>query len=300
MSDSKSSAEGAADPAISVLMPCYNPGRYLKPALESALFQLTERDEIVVQDAVSTDGSVEYLRALSTADQRVKPVFEKDSGQSDALNRALARATNPWLIWLNADDIILESALAAMREAVRADPDLDLVIGGHQLIRGDDSLIDDYSGRLLDAGSILVRGCAAFSGSILMRREFVERVGAWEPELHAVMDMSLQLRMAEAQPRQVLIPVPVGALRFHESAKSGHMYFGFVRESHAVRQRHAASFKQRILGDLCTAAFIAVRPVWRLTLSPWYRKARRRMTNLTKTRVRAESTTASASAGRLD
>jgi hypothetical protein len=91
------------------------------------------------------------------------------------------------------------------------------------------------------------------------------------------MDMALQLRMANAGVRQAIIRAPVGALRFHEDAKSGRMYFGFVREGRAVRRRYATTRKQRIYGELFTVAFIAVRPVWRLTLTPQYRALRSRL-----------------------
>ena len=298
MTDTSGAAGSESDPAISVLMPCYNAGEYLRPAIDSALSQLSEHDEILVQDAKSTDGSAEYLVNLSKADPRVKPVFEKDNGQSDALNRALARAANPWVIWLNADDLLLKSSLYALREAVRANPELDLVIGGHRLIRADNSVIDDYAGRTLETSSIMMRGCAAFSGSMLMRTEFVRQVGGWEPDLHFLMDLSLQLRMAQAHARQIVISVPVGALRFHIAAKSGRMYFGFVRESHSVRRRHAANFKQRIYNDIYTMAFIAIRPIWRFTLTPWYRTARRRVVNLLKPGSRKEPTPAQISPGR--
>jgi glycosyltransferase involved in cell wall biosynthesis len=263
--------------AFSILMPSYNPGEYLEAAIESALSQLSDDDEIVVQDARSTDGSAEYLTKLGEVEPRVMTVIEKDDGQSDALNRALARATNPWVIWLNADDILLASSLAALRDAVRRNPDVDVVIGGHHHIRADGSLVDTYRGKAFDISKMLRWGCAAFSGSILMRTEFLNKIGGFETEFNTVMDLALQLRMAEAQPRQMVIATPIGALRFHEASKTANLWPQFVRESHSVRMRYAVGARERLSGYIGTALHWAIWPFIRIRLTPSYRSLRRRV-----------------------
>jgi hypothetical protein len=262
--------------AISVLVPSYNPGVYFREALLSALDQLGPYDEIVVQDAGSTDGSQELLSELSASDPRVKPIVERDDGQSDALNRALRRARNPWVLWLNADDLLLTSALNVLRAAILADPTLDLVVGGHQIVRADGSCVDTFAGKLLTTPTMVARGCAAFSGSILMRTALLVDVGGFERELNTVMDLSLQLQMAAALPRQVLVSEPIGALRFHEGSKSANLWPQFVREGHAVRMQHASGLKQHVAGRAMTILHIAEVPMFRLRLTPGYRTWRRR------------------------
>ncbi|WP_263996710.1 glycosyltransferase [Mycobacterium yunnanensis] len=263
--------------AISVLIPSYNPGQYFREALQSALGQLGPHDEIVVQDAESTDGSPRLLAELAASDSRVKPVVERDSGQSDALNRALRRARNPWVLWLNADDVLLTSALDRLRAALDADDSVDVVVGGHELIRADGSRIDTFNGRPLDARAIVTRGCAAFSGSILVKTELLRRVGGFERELNTAMDLALQLEIAAARPRQVLIADPIGALRFHDASKSANLWREFVREGHEVRMRHADGVRQQAAALLMTARHLVESRVFRLRLTPEYRIWRRRV-----------------------
>jgi GT2 family glycosyltransferase len=271
-----------SEPSISILVPSYNPGKFLPLAINSALDQIGSDDEILVQDAVSTDGTVDYLRDLAALEPRVKPVVGKDRGQSDALNLALKRAKNPWVLWLNADDVVLPSALDALRAAVRSDPDVDLVIGASQIHRVGGSVVDTFDGRPLNVGWMVKHGCAAFSGSILMRADFVRQVGGLEPELHTVMDLSLQLRMAEVGPRETIISAPIGALRFHDTSKTATVFGRFVRESHVVRLRHAVGRRQRLTSNISTAAHVAMWPVFRLKLTPGYRAARRTAMSLGK------------------
>jgi GT2 family glycosyltransferase len=263
--------------AISILMPSFNSGEYLQSAIESALSQLSDDDEIVVQDAQSTDGSAEYLTKLGEIDPRVMAVIEKDDGQSDALNRALARATNPWVIWLNADDMVLDSSLAALRDAIRCNPDVDLVIGAHQVIRADGSLVETYQSKTFDTYEMVKWGCAASSGSILMRTEFLRKVGGFETELDTVMDLALQLRMAKAQPRQIVLDAPIGAFRFHEMSKSTNQSLQFIRESHSVRMRYAMGGKQRVRASVATVMHCVLCSTLPIRLTPRYRSLRRRV-----------------------
>ena len=266
--------------AISVLVPSYNPGVFFRDALVSALDQLGPDDEIVVQDAGSTDGSQELLGELSAADPRVKAVIERDDGQSDALNRALRRASNPWVLWLNADDVLLDSAVDALRAAVSADATLDLVVGAHEIIRADGSRIDSYSGSLLSTRAMVAHGCAAFSGSILMRTALLHEVGGFERELNAAMDLSLQLKVAATQPRQALVDAPIGALRHHDGSKSANLWSQFVREGHTVRVQHASGVKQHLAARAMTLRHFIEAPVYQLRFTPAYRVWRRRALRL--------------------
>ena len=64
---------------------------------------------------------------------------EPDEGQSDALNRALARARGRWIAWLNADEFYLPDGLAALgREGDRTGA--DVVYGDTLFVDGDGRL----------------------------------------------------------------------------------------------------------------------------------------------------------------
>ncbi len=270
-----------AGATISVLIPSFNPGPYLPAALDSAFAQLGEHDEIVVQDAGSTDGTAEVLARRSAADPRLRVVTEPDDGQSDALNRCLARAVGAWCVWLNADDLLVDGALDAVREVIAAEPDVDLVIGGHRIVRMDGDVVDEFTGRRLDVGWMTARGCGAFSGSIAMRTDVLRRVGGIDGELHTVMDLELQLRLAAASPplRQTVIEHPIGALRFHEASKTATLWWRFVAESHRIRLRHVRTPAERLVAIRATGLHAGMRWVFRLRLTPGYRAVRRRVTD---------------------
>lgn len=260
---------------VSILVPSYNPGQYFEPAIRSALGQLGPDDEIVIQDACSTDGTLALIEALSAEDARVKPVVERDGGQSDALNRALDRAVGDWVIWLNADDILLDGALSAVRSALEQSAAPTVLTGDHQLLRAGGEVVDNYKGRPIEIRTLLGSStCASFSGSVVIRTDFLRDLGGFETDLHCTMDYSLQFRIAAAAPTQLAIDVPIGALRFHDASKSANLWKTFISESFRLRMRYARSARDRALGMMGTAEQLLSFLVFRIRLTPTYRKLR--------------------------
>lgn len=262
---------------FSVLIPSFNAERFVEEAARSALAQLHAGDEIIVQDGGSDDGTVELLRAIAADDSRVRIHSERDDGQSDALNRALARAQGEWIVWLNADDLLLPGALDAVRGAIASDPDLDMVCGASQILRSEGDVVDVYPGRRLETRTLLRVGCASFSGSIVARTALLRGVGGFRVDLDCTMDLALQFELARRSPSQVLIDHPIGALRFHEASKSARLWKTFLSEATSLRGTYARSVPQRLDAAWGTVVLAASIPLFRIRLTPGYRKLRRRI-----------------------
>ena len=197
---------------LSVLTPSFQYGRFLGDAVASVLEQTGVELEHIVQDGGSTDGSLELLR---TAPSLVRWVSEPDGGQSDALNRALARARGDWVAWLNADEFYLPGGLARLLEAAKAT--------GADVVYGDCVFVDEhgrvlrllpqhpFSGRILKQFGPFIASCAT-----IFRREVLGEA-PWDPAVERIMDWDLYLRLAAAGARFRWVPYPVGAFRVHAS-----------------------------------------------------------------------------------
>ena len=98
---------------VTVLTPSYNYGRFIEDALLSVRCQRGPSVEHVIQDGGSTDNTPQILADDSG---HIDWTSEPDRGQSDALNRALSRATGRWIAWLNADEFYLPGSLACLVE----------------------------------------------------------------------------------------------------------------------------------------------------------------------------------------
>ena len=110
---------------ISILTPCFNSERYIKRAIDSVLVQDYKNYEHIIMDGGSTDGTIDILKEYPHLIWQSMP----DKGQSDAMNKALHKATGDIVIFLNADDALAGSLLAAVATNFNAFPQADMVVG---------------------------------------------------------------------------------------------------------------------------------------------------------------------------
>ncbi len=107
-------------PLISIVTPSYNQGQFIRETITSVLDQSYPHLELWVMDGGSSDNTIEILRSFE-GDPRFHWVSERDRGQSDAINKGLARCTGEVFAWLNSDDLLTPGALAAVTEACGPD-----------------------------------------------------------------------------------------------------------------------------------------------------------------------------------
>src|SRR5690242_6951979 len=95
-------------PLVSVVVNNYNYGSFLKDAIDSALAQTHRNTEVIVVDDGSTDDSRAIIAAYG---DRVVPVLKENGGQASAFNSGLARSRGEVVLFLDADDMLLPTAV---------------------------------------------------------------------------------------------------------------------------------------------------------------------------------------------
>ncbi len=109
-------------PLVSVVVPVFNGAGFVVDALTSVLQQTYANLEIIVVDDGSTDDSASVVHAIT--DPRIRYVFQKNQGQSAAINYGVSISTGEFIKILDADDWInpthIASQVAAMGNSTDA------------------------------------------------------------------------------------------------------------------------------------------------------------------------------------
>ncbi len=109
---------------LSVVIPCYNAGRYLEACLKSLQGQELTNAEFIFVDDGSTDGSDALLDEFAENDRRARVLHLENGGVSRARNIAIDMARGRYLAFVDADDALEPGALSrllALADARQAD-----------------------------------------------------------------------------------------------------------------------------------------------------------------------------------
>ena len=103
-------------PLVSIVINNYNYGRFLAQAIRSALGQTYSHTEVIVVDDGSTDDS---LQVIGRFGDRIKPVVKHNEGQASTFNTGFERSQGDVVVFLDADDLLLPSAVGRAVELLR-------------------------------------------------------------------------------------------------------------------------------------------------------------------------------------
>lgn len=119
-------------PLVSVIIPVYNAGKFLRPAIQSVLAQTWKSLEVIVIDDGSSDGCMESVRDLK--DSRIIWMSQANRGKPAALNAALAIARGEFFAVNDADDLSHPARVERLVRGLMDNPDVGGIFSGYSLI----------------------------------------------------------------------------------------------------------------------------------------------------------------------
>jgi glycosyltransferase involved in cell wall biosynthesis len=113
-------------PLVSVVIPCFNAGRMLGPALRSVRDQTYPNLEIIFVDNNSTDGSLKRAREVAAQSPRPFMLLRcAEQGANHARNYGYASVHGEYVQWFDADDLLgpdkIERQVAFLEKEKSAD-----------------------------------------------------------------------------------------------------------------------------------------------------------------------------------
>ena len=212
-------------PKITIITPSFNQADYIEATIVSVLSQNYPNLEYMIIDGGSKDGSVEIIKKYEK--QLTYWISEKDFGQSDAINKGLARATGEIFNWLNSDDQYLPDTLNYIGKHFYEKPKTNVLCGRSWLLEPDGSRVGTLGTSILETVEETAVKMHIDQPCTFFRVSAVRAIGCYvERDLHFMMDAELWLRyllnfglsgVAKTDVYFVLF-------RVHAAAKSSRLY----------------------------------------------------------------------------
>jgi len=240
---------------LSIITPSYQQGAFLERTIRSVLDQGYPDLEYLIADGGSTDESVDIIRRYE--DRLAWWVSEPDDGQTDALNKALQRATGAIVAYVNSDDYYLpgafDHAVAALSRS-----DAWWAVGASRFVDEADQVTEVWRPKLPPSTARYWWSSGPWGvpqPSTFWRRECFDRYGFFRRDMHYVFDTEHGLRLAFAGHLPEIIDAELAVRVVHPAAKSWDIT-PFRREARAMEREY-----RRLLTPAERAAYALKRPL---------------------------------------
>lgn len=187
----------SGDNLVSVIIPAFNAASFLPHAVASIDRQGYYPLEIIVVDDGSTDNTAEVARSLPSISRYL---HQQNRGPSAARNLGLRQAGGEFIAFLDADDQWPPGKLDLQLSRLRAEPQLDVVLGRIQYISLPGAEEIDIAFETAERTLTHVH-----LGSGVYRRAVFERVGLFEETLRYSEDVDWFMRAREKDISMVIL-----------------------------------------------------------------------------------------------
>jgi glycosyltransferase involved in cell wall biosynthesis len=231
---------GAAPPVVSVVVTCYNLGRYLAEAVDSVRAQTWRAVELVVVDDGSTEADTRSaLDALERTGVRV--LRQANAGPAAARNRGIRETSGPYLCCLDADDRLRPAYFEKAVAAMGSHADVGLVTTWYETFGGKQETVRPERCEL---PRVLAQNQAM--SAAMFRRDAWARAGGYCVALPLAHDWDLWISILEGGYRAVMIP----EVLFEYRVRPGSLFSRTRRPEHfgplmrQLAERHRASYER--------------------------------------------------------
>jgi len=176
---------------VSVIIPSYRGGTYLREAIASVQAQtLAEWELIIVLDGCDDD-----LADVVSGDARIRVFRHEQRGVSVTRNVGIMHAGSDLIAFLDDDDRMLPERLALQVDSME-DTDIGLCYSQHRYIDADGEIIAQGRSGPAQYTDLLRGGTDVLLGSMMVRRSMILELGGFNPLLPVAEDLDLIFRIA--------------------------------------------------------------------------------------------------------
>ena len=193
-------------PLVSIVIPVYNGGNYMREAIDSALAQTYPNIEIVVVNDGSRDEGETDAIAQSYGD-RIRYFHKENGGCASALNRGIEEMRGEYFSWLSHDDVYLPEKIEHQIAVLAGLEDKDTILyGGWEIIDAESkpmTTVHPHVAQPVEKLDIalfpllrgLLHGC-----SMLVPTRYFREIGVFDVNLPSTQDYALWFEFLRVAP----------------------------------------------------------------------------------------------------
>lgn len=202
-------------PLVSVIVTCFNYGRYLKEAVESVVKQTYQNIEVIIVNDGSTDNTKEIAEGLISGypSYDIRLINQENSGQpAISRNNGIASSRGDYILCLDADDCLAPTMIAECMHVLNSNSRIAIAYTDRQDFDGADQIVPagDYDfAKLRHANQISY--CA------LYKKEIWDRVRGYRTNVKGLEDWDFWIAAGARGYTGKRIPKPLLLYRRHDT-----------------------------------------------------------------------------------
>ncbi len=189
-------------PPVSICLVTYNREGLLPLTLDSILEQTFKDYELIISDDCSDDGTEEICRSYAKRDARIR--YSRNAhnlGMPGNLNASLKTAKGVYLAITHDGDIYRADCIARWKKSLDKYPSAGFVFNSYRTYIKNKEIIFKESYPAVISGlelgrRLLARWDSCVFGTVMLRKEVLERFGHFDPRFGNYADVDLWLRVA--------------------------------------------------------------------------------------------------------
>jgi glycosyltransferase involved in cell wall biosynthesis len=221
-------------PTFAIVSPSFGNAGFIKATIDSVLSQNYPALNYQIQDAASSDGTVDVLKSYG---DRIRWESAPDRGQAHALNVAFEKIQGDIMGYLNSDDLLMPGTLAYVAQAFAADPQLDVVYGHRICIDEEGNEIGRWVLPRHDPVAIKWFDFIP-QETMFWRRGVWDDLGGFDESFEFALDWDFILRAHAKNRRFARLPRFLGCFRVHDTQKTTSIFDIGQLESQRLRRIH--------------------------------------------------------------
>lgn len=232
---------------VSVVIPCYNDGKYLREAVQSVLQSTYENIQILIIDDGSTDNTKLVALDLQQLSPKVEYYYQTNSGLSSARNSGIDIANGEYILPLDADDKISPDYISEGVKVLLEKPDVKVVYCNANFFGNKEGpwSLKPYSSKMLPHENVIF--CSA-----LYRKQDWSDVGGYSSEMKSGWeDWEFWISVLKSGGKVIKLPITGFFYRIKENS----MRKGMTKKKKAasikfLNEKHKDFFYERLGGPL--------------------------------------------------